>query len=160
MQAPNDAIHTYEASVDIAATPDQVYDMVSDVTRMGEWSPENLGAEWLRCGAGAKGDWFAGHNKNGEREWTRECEVARADRGRDFTFAVTGVESNCTWWSYEMAASNAGTLLTERWWMVNKTDAMAAADPDTYAARIAMTGPMIDTTLAAIKAVAEATTDA
>lgn len=157
MQVPDDAIHSYASSIEIAASPADVYALVSDVTRMGEWSPENTGADWLRGGSGNAGDWFAGHNKNGEREWTRECEIAAADPGQDFTFAVMGVEANCTWWSYEMATSPTGTTLTERWWMVNKTPAMAAADPDTYAARIAMTGPMIDQTLAGIKAAAEAT---
>ncbi len=155
MQVPDQAIHSYSASIEVAATPEHVYDMVADVTRMGEWSPENVGADWLRDGAGNRGDWFAGHNTSGEREWTRECEVAAAERGQDFTFAVMGVDANCTWWSYEMAPSEVGTTLTERWWMVNKTPAMAAADPEAYAARIAMTGPMIDQTLAGIKKAAE-----
>ncbi len=158
MQIPDGAIERYESWVEVQATCDAVYAMISDVTRMGEWSPENLGADWLRGGTGQVGDWFAGHNKAGENEWTRECEVARADPGKDFTFAVLGVEENCTWWSYEMEPLESGCRLTERWWMVNKTPAMAAAAPDAYAARMAMTGPMIDATLAAIKLVADAST--
>ena len=29
-----------EVTIEIAATPETVYDLVSDITRMGEWSPE------------------------------------------------------------------------------------------------------------------------
>jgi hypothetical protein len=28
------------ASIDIAAPPDVIYDLIADITRMGEWSPE------------------------------------------------------------------------------------------------------------------------
>jgi polyketide cyclase/dehydrase/lipid transport protein len=35
-----------EASIEIHASPEAVYDLVSDLPRMGEWSPENIGGEW------------------------------------------------------------------------------------------------------------------
>lgn len=155
MQAPSDALATREASIEIAAPPEAVYALVADVTRMGEWSPENVGADWLNGGTGQVGDWFAGHNRSGEREWTRECEVASAEPGRDFTFVVDGVEKNCTWWSYEMAPTASGTQLTERWWLVNKTPAMQAVTPEQFEDRVAFTETMLADTIAAIKQVAE-----
>lgn len=155
MQIPSDATASAEASIEIKASPGEVYALVSAIERMGEWSPENVGGEWLRGGSGATGDWFVGHNRAGEREWSRECEVAMAEPGRDFTFVVDGVEANCTWWSYEMAPTDAGTRLTERWWFVNKTPGLAAATPEQLASRIEATGPMLETTLAGIKAAAE-----
>ena len=156
MQTPTDALVSHEASIDIQASPDQLYAMISDIGRMGEWSPESTGGEWIRGGGGQVGDWFSGTNNNGEREWSRECEVACADPGRDFTFVVGGVEANCTWWSYEMEPTATGTRLTERWWLVNKTPAAAAATPEQFDARVAFTKTMIDDTLAAIKDAAEA----
>lgn len=156
MQPSPDAIVYEHDSVEIAASPDAVYALVSDITRMGEWSPEATGGDWLDGGSGAVGDRFDGHNRTPEREWTRECEVAKADTGQDFTFVVGGVEANCTWWSYEMAPSETGTTLTERWWIVNKTPAMQAATPEQFAARVEMTKGMLATTLAGIKAAAEA----
>ena len=155
MQIPSDAVASAHASIDIAASPEQVYDLVADVTRMGEWSPENTGADWTDGGTGKAGDWFDGHNKRGETEWTRACQVARADRGSDFTFVVGGVADNCTWWSYEMEAIDAGTRLTERWWFVNKTPGLQAATAEQLEQRIALTGPMLHETIAAIKTVAE-----
>ena len=155
MQPPDNTLAYRDASVDISAAPDAVYALVSDIARMGEWSPEATGGEWLDGGTGNVGDRFEGHNRSGEREWTRECEVAKADPGQDFTFVVGGVEANCTWWSYEMKPSATGTTLTERWWIVNKTPALQAATPEQFASRVDMTQGMLVNTLASIKATAE-----
>ena len=155
MRPTSAAIAEHEATIEIAADPPEVYDLVADITRMGEWSPEAVGGAWIGDAAGQKGDWFEGRNRTSEREWTRECQVACADRGSDFTFVVGGVEANCTWWSYEMEPTEAGTALTERWWIVNKTPAMAAATPDQFSGRVAYTETMLHATLAAIKEVAE-----
>lgn len=156
MQTPADAAASHEASIEIAASPEHVYDLVADITRMGEWSPENVGADWIDDGAGRKGDWFEGHNKSGDKEWTRACEVARADRGSDFTFVVGGVADNCTWWSYEMEPTGVGTRLTERWWFVNKTPGLQAVTEEQLVKRTAFNKTMLQDTIAAIKAVAEA----
>lgn len=143
------------ASIDIAASPESVYELVSAVERYGEWSPEASGADWVDGGSGQVGDWFTGHNSTPERDWSRECQVASAEPGQDFTFVVAGVEANCTWWSYEMEPIDGGTRLTENWWVVNKTPGLAAATQEQYEARVAMTGPMLEQTIAAIKATAE-----
>lgn len=155
MQIPEDATASVEASIDIEASPEAVYGMVAAIDRMGEWSPEASGGEWMDGGSGQAGDWFVGHNQVGEREWSRECQVAKAEPGSDFTFVVAGVEANCTWWSYEMEPSGAGTKVTERWWFVNKTPGLAGATPEQLAARIESTQPAIEATLAALKVAAE-----
>ena len=59
-----------EASIEINASPEAVYDLVSDLPRMGEWSPENLGGEWQGSGRGRVGDRFIGHNRTSERAWS------------------------------------------------------------------------------------------
>lgn len=155
MQAPDDAIVVREASIEIAAAPEVVYDLVADITRMGEWSQEATGGTWTQ-GDGNVGDWFDGTNESGERSWTRECEVAAADRGRDFTFAVGGIEHNRTWWSFEMAPlATGGTTLTERWWIVNKSPAIVDATDEQFAARVAFTETMLESTIAGVKTAAE-----
>jgi len=55
----------HETSVEIAASPQAVYDLVSAVTRMGEWSPENVGADWTGGTPGTEGSTFEGHNRIG-----------------------------------------------------------------------------------------------
>ena len=37
-----------EASIEIQASPEAIYALVSDLPRMGEWSPECRGATWRR----------------------------------------------------------------------------------------------------------------
>jgi hypothetical protein len=160
MRAPEDAIHSQHASIEIDATPAAVYALVSDITRMGEWSPEATGGRWVDGGTGQVGDWFVGENELPERSWERDCQIAAADPGRDFTFVVGGIEANCTTWSYELEpTADGGTLVTERWWMVNRTPAMAAAFTDAPAIYEERTGPytaqMLQTTLANLKAAAE-----
>lgn len=158
MRPPPEAIAQQEASIDIAAPPSTVYRLVSDITRMGEWSPEATGGEWRDGATGAVGDWFDGHNRAGEREWSRPCQVAEAEPGRAFTFAVLGIEADCTWWSYELEPLDGGdhTRLTERWWIVNKTPAMQEATPEQFEARVALTAEMLRATLAEVKRTAEA----
>ncbi len=155
MDRADEAIAYEEASIEIAASPEAVYDLVSDLALMAEWSPESTGGSWRDGGTGQVGDFFDGSNKVREREWVREVEVAAADRGRDFTFVAGGVANNRTWWSYEMAPSDTGTTLTEKWWVVNKPPAWIDRSHDQFLERAAATLGMIETTLQGIKQAAK-----
>jgi hypothetical protein len=62
---------TGQAQVHIDARPDAVYTVVSDVTRMGEWSPETTKCEWIDGATGpAAGARFKGSNKRGFVRWS------------------------------------------------------------------------------------------
>src|SRR3982751_5345347 len=104
-----------DASIEIAAPPDLVYDVISDVTRMGERSPECYRCEWLDGATGPEvGARFRGHNRLGLLRWTTTCTVTTADRGREFAFTVMshhGREE--TRWRYAIDAEGDGTRLTE-----------------------------------------------
>ena len=102
----------YSESVVVARSPEDLYDMVADVTRMGEWSPV-CAACWWDDGAGPRvGAWFTGRNELPERTWETRSQVVVADRGREFAFIVGG-----SWvrWGYTFAAVPGGTQLTESW---------------------------------------------
>jgi uncharacterized protein YndB with AHSA1/START domain len=104
------------ASVDIAAPAELVYDLIADVTRMGEWSPECYRCEWLDgATAAAPGTRFRGYNRLGRFRWERTVVIECADRGREFTF--TSVDDRTgrqeTRWQYTMQPTPSGTLLTE-----------------------------------------------
>lgn len=76
------------ASRRIEAPAEAVYDLVADITRMGEWSPENRGGEWLGgASAPAVGARFKGRNRR-KQTWTTTSVVTEADRGRAFGFSV------------------------------------------------------------------------
>lgn len=65
--------------VTVAAQRDAVWDVVRDVTRVGEWSHECLGAVWLGdATAAVPGARFRGRNRNGIFRWGRVCEVIHA----------------------------------------------------------------------------------
>ena len=104
-----------EASIQIAATPEAVYDLVSDITRMGEWSPECVRGEWRDGATGpAPGAKFQGFNAMGEFTWEAACEVKRTQRGEVFEFAAAVPDPKQTTWTFELAPVDGGTLVTQR----------------------------------------------
>ena len=81
-----------QASRYVAATAGTVYDLVTDIGRMGEWSPENQGGTW-RDGASSPtvGARFTGRNRR-KGAWTTTATVTEADPGRAFAFVIGTVE--------------------------------------------------------------------
>jgi len=74
----------------VAARPELVWDLVADITRVGEWSPECNRAAWLgEPGRPQPGARFTGHNRlsNGF-EYEMTCVVTEADRPRAFAWLV------------------------------------------------------------------------
>ena len=102
-----------QARIDIAAPHDVVYDLIADVTRMGEWSPECYRCEWLDgVTAAVPGARFRGYNRRGGLRWQKTAVIDTADRGREFGF--TTVNDNTgrqeTQWRYSMQPSPSGTV--------------------------------------------------
>ena len=85
-----------EASIEIQASPEAVYDLVADLPRMGEWSPENIGGEWQGSGSGKVGDRFLGHNRTSARSWSVPVMVTVAERGRCFAFVTHPDDGSAT----------------------------------------------------------------
>lgn len=104
-----------EARINVAAAPDRVYELVTDITRMGDWSPECYQCDWLEGATGAVvGARFRGHNRLGFYRWQTTAIVTVADPGREFAFTVVhdnGREE--TRWCYQFAPTSSGTALTE-----------------------------------------------
>ncbi len=102
----------YSESIVVARSPEALYDMVSDVTRMGEWSPICTACWWDDGDGPRVGAWFTGRNELPERTWETRSQVVAADRGREFAFEV-----NSGWvrWGYTFTAVDSGTQVTESW---------------------------------------------
>ena len=102
----------YSESVVVARSPEDLYDMVSDVTRMGEWSPVCKACWWEDGGEARTGAWFTGRNELPERTWETRSQVVVAKRGQEFAFVVGG-----SWvrWGYTFTAVAGGTQVTESW---------------------------------------------
>jgi hypothetical protein len=105
-----------EVTVWMDASPDQVWDLVSDVTRIGEFSPETFEGKWTRGSAGPEvGAFFAGHVKRngvGPTYWS-PCRVTACEPGRLFEFAVGTDAITITNWGYRLTPSRGGTDVTE-----------------------------------------------
>ena len=109
-----------EARQEITAPPEVVYDLVSDVTRMGEWSPECVGGEWIDGASGpAVGARFRGRNRHGRARWSNRPHVVAADRPRVFAFVATDpIGRDMTRWTYRPEPTATGTVVVESFEMV------------------------------------------
>ena len=97
-------------SIRIQAPPERVWGMISDVTRVGEWSPETVSAEWLDgATAPAVGARFRGHNKR-RGSWSTTCTVIAAEQGREFAFDVGKGDTR---WRYGLVPAEDGCEVTE-----------------------------------------------
>ena len=108
-----------EASVRVEAPPEKVYELVSDVTRMGEWSPETRSATWIGGATGpAVGARFRGRNRNGLAIWSTTPRVVAAEPGREFAFTTSWLRKDMTQWTYRMEPDGSGTRVTESFEML------------------------------------------
>jgi uncharacterized protein YndB with AHSA1/START domain len=106
---------TVEVSVHVDAPPEVVYAALSDISRMGEWSPETVRCEWLDGATGpAVGARFKGSNKRGIAKWTTKPTVIAVEPGRVFAFDVLPD----TRWTYRCEPDGDGTKLSESFEML------------------------------------------
>jgi uncharacterized protein YndB with AHSA1/START domain len=106
-----------EVEVVVEAAPDDVYAVITDVTRISEWSHECHRAEWLDGASGpAPGARFRGSNKVGRFGWSRVCTVTRVEPGRAFGYRTSGgFPPDSTAWSFELDPHPDGTRVVQRY---------------------------------------------
>ena len=149
----------HSESIRVACSPEAVYDLVSDITRTGEWSPICQACWWEdeRRGVGA---FFIGRNSTPARTWETRSQVVKAERGQEFAWRV-GVEP--AWaarWGYRLAPDGDGTRLSEDWEFLPEGPSLFAQRygeraQQEIAERAMAARQGIPVTLAAIKALAE-----
>lgn len=144
-------------SLTINASPETIYSLVSDVTRMGEWSPVCKECVWDDDSRG-EGAWFTGRNVIGDRTWETRSMVVADEPGREFAFTVGG---DRTRWGYTFEKTDGGTLVTESWNFLpagveNYVERFGDEAEDQIGQRAATATEGMRETLATIKRVAEA----
>ena len=99
----------------IEATPQALYDIVSDVTRTPEMSPEVVKCTWIKPATGpAVGARFKAINNVGRGpSWPNKPVVLTADRGREWAFARTEIGGGTVEWRYKFVAEGTGTRVYE-----------------------------------------------
>ena len=150
--------YSHQEVITIDRGPEELYDLIADVSRMGEWSPVCTGGSYDE-----DGEWFTGTNAMGGSTWETRCRVVVADRGREFAFINHGLEGRreMVRWAFTFRpATGGGTDVTQTWQVlpdyadglgVDETDAVSVLDMMKDAALQGM-----PQTLAALKAAAEA----
>ena len=145
-------------SIVIDRSPDELFELVSDITHMGAWSPVCKACWWDEGDAPRVGAMFTGRNELPERTWETRSEVVAANPGREFAWEVTATGTR---WGYTFDAVEGGTEVTESWDFPPEAVAVFRERfGDGAEAQIAERSNLAETgiaaTLAAIKATAEA----
>ncbi len=105
-----------EVSRDIAASPGVVFAALTDITRMGEWSPETHLAEWTEgYNKAALGARYTGHNRNGDKEWSIEAEIVELVLDERFFFDCNSRGFVFSKWGYSIEPTADGCSATEYW---------------------------------------------
>lgn len=118
-------------SITIAAPAEQVYAIVSDVTRVGELSPVCQAGTWDDpAQAGKEGAWFTGHNVINDYSWDTHCRVVAATPGREFTWINHGPNGDVELvrWGYTLEADGGQTKVTENWQVLPAYPGFVGAD--------------------------------
>lgn len=148
---------TVARTVEVAAPPEAVWALVTDLPGMGRFSPENTGGRWVRGDGPVVGAVFRGTNAAGARRWSTRSTVVEAEMGRTFAFDVSSVGFPVARWSYRIEPTSAGCRVTESWEdrrgrLVTRVGALLTGTRD----REAFTATSIETTLEGVKEAAEA----
>lgn len=103
-----------EVSREMAASPEAVFAAISDITRMGEWSPENVKCEWIDGHDKAEiGAMWLGHNRNGDKEWKTKAQVTEFEPNRRFAFDCVARDFTFAKWAYTIEETDGGCKVTE-----------------------------------------------
>ena len=103
-------------AVVVDAPVEDVWQVVADVSRTGEWSHECRSVEWLGGAVAAvPGARFRGRNRTGWARWTRRCEIVSVDDRRELVWRTipTLVFPDSTEWRIHLEPTGDGTTITQ-----------------------------------------------
>ena len=98
------------------ASPQQIWDLLADIARAGEWSHETRGGVWLDGATTATlGARFKGLNGKGRQRWTRVCEIVAAEHPHQLAWRTvpSRLFPDSTRWTFEMTPVDGGTRVTQ-----------------------------------------------
>ena len=109
-QLTTDTVERY-----VEASPESLYDFISDVTRTPERTPDIVRCEWLDGATGpAVGARFKAINKQGRGpNWSNKPVVTVADPGREFSFTRTEPFGGTILWRHVFVPEGSGTRIVE-----------------------------------------------
>ncbi len=100
----------------MGATPERAWDLIADITRMGEWSPETIAAAWQGGAHGpAPGARSTGTDPYGTKQRRSTRTLTAGEPGRRFAFHVSIGPLDVADWAYEFEPTDEGCVVTELW---------------------------------------------
>jgi uncharacterized protein YndB with AHSA1/START domain len=111
MSAQESADRELRAEATIAAPPDKVWALITDVSRMPDWSPELVRMLPLKRGGLRLGQWYLGVNRRKGVVWPTRNVVGVLEPGRTLAWDTT---SSGARWIWEVSASGEGTHVVHR----------------------------------------------
>ena len=156
----SEPIMSHSESIEINASPETVWSLVTDMERYGEWSSENTGGYWRKNedgvpGTGEVGDEFVGINRRGDDEWKALVEIIVREENKAFAFVTGGSAMNLIHWRYDIEPTDSGTTLTESRALMNLSPLMIEHGDEEIQYRAANAKESITATLKGMKAAAE-----
>ncbi|WP_338682787.1 SRPBCC family protein [Streptomyces acidiscabies] len=125
------------AEIFVAAPADKVYEVVSDLGRSGEWSPECQGGTWIQGEPSTVGAVFEGKNLRGAEavpwapvirgEWSTLSEVVEAVPGSVFRWIIltSAGERQESTWSFEISPADGGVVLVHHYRLGRLTEGLS-----------------------------------
>ena len=112
-----------------SALAHDIWIALTDITRMGEWSPECTGCTWIsatgRVDVGAQ---FRGFNRWGPLRWSTTCTVDVFSVDRCFAYSARHSSGAMTRWTYDLRSDETGTTVTESFESIDSPAAVLVID--------------------------------
>lgn len=108
--------HSGRADVVTAASPEAVWAVLADVTRVGEWSGECRRAVWTGpARRAAPGVRFRGYNRSGWIRWRRDNEIVAAEPPLELVWRTLPSlrYPDSTEWRFRLEPHGAGTRIVQ-----------------------------------------------
>jgi len=106
---------TGRVEAEVPASPEQVWAVLADVTRVGEWSHECRTAQWLDgAREAAVGARFRGANKARFARWSKPCTITELEPSRRLVYRTNGgIMGDATEWTFALEATGDGCRVVQ-----------------------------------------------
>lgn len=107
---------TVQGTAVIAATPEQVWELITDISFPVRFSGELTATEWVEGDAVAVGARFRGHNSHPALgQWSTESVIVEVEPGRRWVWNVQGFDGAApsASWGFEIDPTRDGALVRQ-----------------------------------------------